>query len=633
MQRLEEARRHVAQAGLGPRPGIVRLARHDHRPDPAPHGHGKEADVRRARDPRQCADLGEHAIVEALAHRRGPIARQGQGGAQGQDTVGAESRIHRPHPPQRPQQQAATDEQHDGGRHLRHHQDRTRSLAAAADPRPGSFVQPGHTRLPAAAQCRHDAEPDADGGGQQQREAQDAQVHRRHLRDGERMRHQPRQHGHGHRGDGQAQRAAGQGEEQALGEELADETLAAGSQGRPHGQLLPTRHGPREQQARQVGARDQQQAGGRAQQREGQHPRLDGQLVAQPVDRRAGLRVRVGIRALQLRGDHLHLGASLLERDVPGQPRHDVQVVVCAVREVRLPEPFRRRPHLGVAVREAEPGRHHAHHDVWRAVDQDLAAEHAGFAPEARLPNSMAQHHGGHRLGSVVLGTEDTSQLRPHAQQRKHLRGEVGVVHALRLAFATEIDRPEAEGPHRLERPAHALPVAVVRRGQLRVPIARFGFPEPHQAVRLRERQRAEQHVVGDREGGRGRAHPQRGHHDRGERETGRAAERASCVREVLAQDVEVRARGAHDDVDQGLDPERDRGHDPDGLAPALGMDGGHLAPVLGAERGRIEMEERAVEAHQAFPGAKPLARASRTSSVSRRASARATAVPNGVIR
>jgi hypothetical protein len=39
------------------------------------------------------------------------------------------------------------------------------------------------------------------------------------------------------------------------------------------------------------------------------------------------------------------------------------------------------------------------------------------------------------------------------------------------------------------------------------------------------------------------------------------------------------------------------------------------------------------MESHQAFPGTNPLARASLTSRVRRRASARATVVPNRVIR
>lgn len=60
-----------------------------------------------------------------------------------------------------------------------------------------------------------------------------------------------------------------------------------------------------------------------------------------------------------------------------------------------------------------------------------------------------------------------------------------------------------------------------------------------------------------------------------------------------------------------------------------------HELAVLVAERLRIEMEERPIEPepHQTLPGASPRARAIATSFASRRASARAAAVPSGVSR
>ena len=68
-------------------------------------------------------------------------------------------------------------------------------------------------------------------------------------------------------------------------------------------------------------------------------------------------------------------------------------------------------------------------------------------------------------------------------------------------------------------------------------------------------------------------------------------------------------------------------------LSAAQGEEGAEILGVLGAEGRGIEMEEGAVEAHQALPGAKPRARAMRTSWAMRRDSASATARPNGVMR
>jgi len=139
--------------------------------------------------------------------------------------------------------------------------------------------------------------------------------------------------------------------------------------------------------------------------------------------------------------------------------------------------------------------------------------------------------------------------------------------------------------------------------------------------------------VVGDRESGGGGADAQGGHRGHGEREPRRAPQGPRGEGEVLAQDVAVRAPRVYGDVHERLPPHRQRLEDARCVTAAPGEDGAHLVAVLGAEGCGIEAQERAIQSHHAFPGAKPLARARRTSWVSRRASARATAVPKGVIR
>ena len=87
------------------------------------------------------------------------------------------------------------------------------------------------------------------------------------------------------------------------------------------------------------------------------------------------------------------------------------------------------------------------------------------------------------------------------------------------------------------------------------------------------------------------------------------------------------------DGLPHDADPQRQRRERRVRVAQAVCEDGGHLLAVFGAEGGGIEMQEGAVGAHQAFPGAKPLARASFNICARRRASALATARPNGVTR
>ena len=94
-----------------------------------------------------------------------------------------------------------------------------------------------------------------------------------------------------------------------------------------------------------------------------------------------------------------------------------------------------------------------------------------------------------------------------------------------------------------------------------------------------------------------------------------------------------MHGRGVRDDVGDGLEPEREPGAGAGRLAAAAREERAHLAAVLVTERRGVQVQEGAVEPHHARPGAKPRARASFTSPASRRASARATSMPNGVIR
>ena len=86
------------------------------------------------------------------------------------------------------------------------------------------------------------------------------------------------------------------------------------------------------------------------------------------------------------------------------------------------------------------------------------------------------------------------------------------------------------------------------------------------------------------------------------------------------------------DDLRQDGQPEGQTCRRPARVTQAGAEDSGHLFAVFGAKRGGIEMEEGVIDAHYAFPGAKPLARASLSICASRRASAVATLRPNGVI-
>lgn len=121
-------------------------------------------------------------------------------------------------------------------------------------------------------------------------------------------------------------------------------------------------------------------------------------------------------------------------------------------------------------------------------------------------------------------------------------------------------------------------------------------------------------------------------HGDGRQGEGGGAAERAGRVPQVLAENVQVRRPGVAEHVEDALQEERETGQRAGNVAPARGVGAAQLGAVLGAERGRIEVEEQPVEAHQILRGASPLARARVIRPASRRDSARATAMPYGRI-
>ena len=103
--------------------------------------------------------------------------------------------------------------------------------------------------------------------------------------------------------------------------------------------------------------------------------------------------------------------------------------------------------------------------------------------------------------------------------------------------------------------------------------------------------------------------------------------------RTILLENVPVRRCRGGDELHDRLHPQRENGERPVRIAPSHHEDRAHLVAILGAERRGEEAQEGSVEAHHALPSPSPCARAIRTISDMRRASARATASPNGVMR
>ena len=121
---------------------------------------------------------------------------------------------------------------------------------------------------------------------------------------------------------------AGDGEQQALGEELPNQAPAAGAERGPDRHLALARARAREQQVRDVGAGNQQHDADRAEQHQHPRPRAGGNEVIVErthADRAALVRRRVGL--LDGGGDLVHLRLRLRDGDAGLQPRDDLKIV------------------------------------------------------------------------------------------------------------------------------------------------------------------------------------------------------------------------------------------------------------------------------------------------------------------
>ena len=216
-------------------------------------------------------------------------------------------------------------------------------------------------------------------------------------------------------------------QQRALGQQLHDQPAAPGAERQADGDLLLPRRRARQQQVRDVGARDQQhQADDRHQQAAG----LDDVVAEAGVDRRlrqrhqrdAAALVLVRVFLFELARDRLQVGFGLLHRDARLQPAGHVehepapvvrlgQLAEEAVRRLRVGHvrhPQRRRADRVGAL---EALRHHADDREGVAVQVDRAADDRRVAAVPLLPLAVPEHR--HQLRRPASGLRRRRKPRP----------------------------------------------------------------------------------------------------------------------------------------------------------------------------------------------------------------------------
>jgi hypothetical protein len=394
-----------------------------------------------------------------------------------------------------------------------------------------------------ALQRRHQREQQRRGRGQHEGEDDRPRVDRRERRARHVGRHRRAEYPQRARRERQADRGGERRQRHSLDELLRHEPAAAAAHRRAQTELALPGRAAREQQARDVGAGDQQQ----------QHCRPGGDRDRRPVRSQDLVRHRHREGAVLDAGVVLAFGRELLRRraQLLGGARHArsghelgraVVAVVAERREVVLvgrPRHVELRGLGRVLVEvggQREARRHHADHLVGHAVELDAAPDQGGVAGEAALPQRVAQHHDVRPAGAVFLGRDAAAEKGPRAEHREGARGDEADVDARRLAVAREVLR--VEGPVRDPREARAALGVRAHLGGVDPGLveAAPAVPDHHATRRVLVRQRREHDRVGQAEDRGARRDAERERADGEDGEAGRAPEQAQRVAQLVGQ-------------------------------------------------------------------------------------------------
>ena len=240
--------------------------------------------------------------------------------------------------------------------------------------------------------------------------------------------------------NGESEPRTGERKHHAFGEELANEPATAGAERDADRQLVPPRQRTREQQAGDVGARDQQDEGGRAHQ--GEEPRAGGAGHSRP--NRHQTRVDAAERSRDFALQCAHHAIDVVLRRTQRQGRRDAgedpdRPHVRVSRVTRKARDVPRNDRVRALVRRhAEAWRHHADHGPLAARHLDRAADDRGVGGEATPPDAVEQHDHAARGPRFLVQAESASERGTHSQHLECVAREAGHHDLLRTDIVDE---------------------------------------------------------------------------------------------------------------------------------------------------------------------------------------------------
>ena len=330
------------------------------------------------------------------------------------------------------------------------------------------------------------------------------------------------------RGERNSQRAAGDRDDRAFGQQLPDDPPAGGAERRADRHLAAALDGAHELEPGEVGGADQHQDADGGEEQPQLAPRVADRAIGEPAHPEPPA-PRVGSEV------------ECFDRRARREPRNRAPRGVVAILD-RAPRASEghpdRRVLLAQRVGPAESGRHHGDDGVRHAVEREAAAERRR---EPALPERVGQHGDGRRARCVARGVERASVQRRDAKDVEERRRCGGAGDALRRAISGEIERLRARHANRRERRRPRRQVDVVRRGNGRDLDRPEDRAELHEAAGVAVGKRAEHDAVENPEGGHGGADGQRERGDErgGERRT--LPQHANGIYAILEQPLERR--------------------------------------------------------------------------------------------
>ncbi len=313
-------------------------------------------------------------------------------------------------------------------------------------------------------------------------------------------------------GDGDADRGADAGEEEALREHLADQPAAGGAERGADGQLLGPQGGARKLHVHHVDAGDEQNEQAAAQhspeqlRQGGRRERLDQRLDEGGVE----FLVRVGEGDGELLGDGREFSRGLVEGHLALDQAEDGgrrALGIGVVARLRGIFAVEGDPDLLVDG-EGEARRHDADDGGGFAVDADALADDIGRTAEIALPELVADERDLGGAGLVIGGGEVAPDDGADAADAEEIGGDVRTGVALRIAVdrdvdggAVDVSRQQIE---RLLLLAHGLVVEredlAAKAVDVRVFLADIDDLDAGEAVGVRIREAAEHGAVDDAE-------------------------------------------------------------------------------------------------------------------------------------